>query len=130
MDLNKYKAILNLMAITVLSYLIHKTIFFILDINDTNFIYAIEVLYLIFILFSTLIVLLLLKVKDKSFDNVGMTFLLATSIKMVFCYLVLRPILLLSNTDSSLEKINFFAVFILFLALETVITIRLVNEPQ
>ena len=84
----------------------------------------------LFLLYALLVVFVLLLVKRKSLDNVGMSFLLVTSIKMVFCYLILRPILKVATLQNSAEKINFFALFILFLLIETLFTIRLVNEKQ
>jgi hypothetical protein len=72
----------------------------------------------------------LLKVKERSFDNIGMSFLLSTSVKMIFCYLILRPLLQVSSHNITIEKKNFFMIFILFLAIETVLTIRILNEKQ
>ena len=72
---------------------------------------------------------MLVKVSEKSFDNVGMAFLISTSIKMAISYFILRPILN-SPIDNKIEKINFFCIFILFLAIETIITIRLLNKKQ
>jgi hypothetical protein len=70
-----------------------------------------------------------IKVKEKSFDNVGMSFLLGTSIKMVFCYLILKPILHIVTYNNTIEKVNFFGMFILLL-IETVLTIRILKEKQ
>jgi hypothetical protein len=72
----------------------------------------------------------LLKVKERSFDNVGMSFLLTTSIKMIVCYLILKPILQVTFQNNAVEKKNFFMMFILFLAIETILTIRILNEKQ
>jgi hypothetical protein len=43
-----------------------------------------------------------------------MSFLLGTSIKMVFCYLILKPILHIVTYNNTIEKVNFFGMFILF----------------
>ena len=65
--------------------------------------------------------------KDKNLDYVGMTFLLITSLKMGVSFFIVRPVL--ADTNQNLvEKINFFVIFILFLAIETIITIRLLNK--
>jgi hypothetical protein len=58
---------------------------------------------------STLIFIVLLK--EKSFDNVGMSFLLGTSIKMVFCYLILKPILHIVTYNNTIEKVNFLGCY-------------------
>ncbi len=89
-----------------------------------------ETLYLLFVAMSILVFIVVLKVKGRSFDNVGMSFLLATTVKMVFCYLILNPILRINSHDNSLEKVNFFGIFVLFLTIETVLTIRILNKKQ
>jgi hypothetical protein len=53
------------------------------------------------------------KVKERSFDNVGMSFLLSTSIKMIVCYLILKPILQIATENNAIEK-NFYDVYSLF----------------
>ncbi len=111
-------------------YVLHKSLFYVLNIKDNDFHYSLELLYLFFFVLSAIIFKILLIVKDKSFDNVGMSFLLATSVKMIFCYLILRPLLQIPKSYNATEKINFFALFIVFLAIETLFTIRLVNEKQ
>jgi hypothetical protein len=54
--------------------------------------------------------------------------LLGTSIKMVFCYLILKPILHIVTYNNTIEKVNFFGMFILFLLIETVLTIRILKK--
>ena len=118
------------MLAILIAYGVHEGLFFVSKINTQNFIYPLPELYAWFTLFTLLVVFVLLFVKRKSLDNVGMSFLLVTSVKMVFCYLLLRPILKVATLQNSAEKINFFALFILFLLIETLFTIRLVNEKQ
>lgn len=130
MNLKKLFPFLTLMGISLLFYIIHKMVFFCFDLNQETFHYSLETLYLFFFILSAIIFKVLLLIKERSFDNVGMSFLLVTSIKMVFCYLILRPLLQLPKSDNSIERINFFILFIVFLAIETLFTIRLVNEKQ
>lgn len=130
MNLKNYKPLLNLVSLSGAAYVLHKIIFFGFKINDAGFLYSLEELYLLFSALSLLIFIVLLKVKVRSFDNVGMSFLLATSVKMIFCYLLLKPILQIRSHDNTIEKVNFFVMFILFLAIETVLTIRILNEKQ
>lgn len=130
MNLQNSKPLLSLLLLAGLAYLLHKIIFYVLHINDQAFHYSIETLYLLFLGLSTIVFIVLLKVKERSFDNVGMSFLLGTSIKMVFCYLILRPLLQVSTQNNMIEKKNFFVMFILFLAIETILTIRILNEKQ
>ena len=79
-----------------------------------RFHYSIEELYMLFSVLSAVVLFVLLKVKERSFDNVGMSFLLSTSIKMVVCYLILRPVLQASGENSGIEKKNFLDVYSLF----------------
>jgi hypothetical protein len=130
MNLKKLKPLFSLIVLATIAYLLHKIIFYFLKVNDDTFLYSLETLYILFLGLSTLVFIVLLKVKERSFDNVGMSFLLATSVKMVFCYLILRPILQASNHNNTIEKRNFLVMFILFLAIETIVTIRILNEKQ
>lgn len=132
MDLKNYKPVFNLLIISLVLYLLHKTFFYVFKttINIQSFHYSLETLYLFFIICSTTILFILIKIKQKSLDNVGMAFLMATSIKMVFCYIMLRPILNNTGVNNSIEKTNFFVMFILFLAIETIVTIRILNNKQ
>jgi hypothetical protein len=128
MNLKNYKPLLSLALLIVVAYILHKVIFYSFKIDDVAFHYSIEELYLLFSVLSIIVLVVLLKVKEQSFDNIGMSFLLSTSIKMVVCYLFLRPVLQVSSQNNSIEKRNFFAMFILFLAMETILTIRILNK--
>ncbi|RKS99407.1 hypothetical protein C8C88_1190 [Flavobacterium sp. 123] len=130
MNLKQYKPLLSLLLLVVGSYLIHKTIFLVFKFEDTDFYYSLETLYLLFFSFSVVIMLVLLKIKQRSFDNVGISFLLATSIKMILCFIILRPLLKVSNEINALDKKNFFVTFILFLTIETMLTIRILGKKQ
>jgi glucose uptake protein GlcU len=130
MNLKNYKPTLNLLLLAGIAYLIHKLIFYLWKINGNAFLYPMETIYLLFLGMSILVFTVVLKVKEQNFDNIGMSFLLATTVKMVFCYLILKPILRFNTNDNSLEKVNFFSVFVLFLTIETVLTIRILNKKQ
>jgi hypothetical protein len=88
--------------------------------------YSLEKLYLLFYTLSTIVFIILLKVKEQSFDNVGMSFLLSTSVKW-FLFLNFETILKSNTAENTLEKMNFFVIFMLFLAIETILTIRILN---
>ena len=128
----KTKPLFTIIFIAVLGLIIHKLIFFLLVFKtiEDNFIYSIPLRYGLFSIFSVLIVGVLIKVKERNIDNVGYTFLLLTSIKLVVAYLLIQPILKASLPQTPLEKINFFIIFIYFLATETILTIRILNNKQ
>ena len=121
-----------LLLIITAIYTIHKSIltFTILKLQVATFEFSLEKLYLMFAFMTMTIILILIKVKQKSLDNVGMTFLLITSIKMIICYIIGRGIINQVNSENQLEKWNFFALFIVFLLIETLFTIYLLNAAN
>lgn len=128
----KYQPILEVLFLSVVVYAIHKLIFFLNDKNPKfqNFHYPIEVVYSFFLISSLVIIFILIKAKTKNIDYVGYTFLLVTFLKMGLSYLVLSPILQSGNPNAGTEKVNFIVVFSLFLAIETTVTVRLLNNKQ
>mgnify|MGYP003607252173 FL=1 len=118
--------------LSILVYLAHKLVFF-LNENNPNlqgFHFPIEVVYGFFFVCSLLIILILIKVNEKNIDNVGFTFLLVTFIKMALSYVILSPILNSGNPNVRTEKIDFFIIFALFLTIETIVTVRILNIKQ
>lgn len=130
MLLKKYNPIRNLLLISLIAFAGHKLLFNYFKINEDALYYTLELLYLFFLSLSVIIFFVLIKMKDKNFDNIGMTFMLVTSAKMLFCYLLLKPILRLKTTNLAIDKINFFCIFVIFLAIETILTVRILNEKQ
>ena len=132
MKLKKYQPILEVIVIAILAYLLHK-LFFYLNANNPkfqNFHTSVEALYGFFTLCSVVILFILLKVKDKSQEQVGYVFLLVTCAKMGIAYAVLSPILHSGSPNVGIQKINFFIIFAVFLVIETVVTIRILNYKQ
>lgn len=126
----KTKSIGFLILIIVLIYGIHKILFSLFECNKNTFIYSLEHLYFFFGLFSIVIQIVLIKVKQKNIDIVGNVFLLLTLFKMVVSYVLATAILKQEIANHALQKWNFFILFIVFLTLETVSTIRLLNEKE
>lgn len=130
MFLKNYKTFLFLLISVIVGYVVHQLIFYFFKINTDGFYYSLEKLYGIFFLLSCVIIFILLLIRERNFDQLGMSFLLLTSSKMVVYYLLLKPILNIKHYDIRTEKINFFVLFILFLTIETFVTIRLLNKKQ
>lgn len=125
------KRIILAFSITLIAYFINKAVFFLPELKHSyeSFHYTLETLYAVFFVFSAVILTILSVVKEKNLDQVGMTFLLITSVKMGGAFFMGKPIL--ADTNQNLvEKINYFVIFILFLAIETIITIRLLNKEK
>ena len=112
-------------------FVIHLLVFQNATLNKAaqDFYYSIPFLYLVYSIFSKIILFVIVKVSEKNFDHTGMTFLVCTTIKMAISYFIARPIIN-APTENTIEQANFFFIFILFLAIETLITIRLLNKKQ
>ena len=132
MNFKKYQPILEILVFSTVAYLIHKLVFLWNDDNPKfqHFHFPIEFIYTFFCSCSIVILWILIQVKSKSIDDVGNVFILSTCIKIAVSYMVLSPILHSGNFNMRVEKINFFLIFILFLTIETVVTIRILNNNQ
>ncbi|TDX13528.1 hypothetical protein [Flavobacterium sp. S87F.05.LMB.W.Kidney.N] len=130
MLLKNYKPVFYLFCLALTAYILHKAIFFFCEINIQNFHYSLELQYLFFFGISALLYLILLIVKKKNFEIVGMTFLFGTFAQMLLGYLILQPILKIKTGETDVEKISFFITFVLFLLFQTLLTVRLLNEKR
>jgi len=132
MNLEKIKSILTLLILGTIGFVINKLLFyfFVPKKYETDFVYSIPLLYLFFFFFSSLLILILFKVRQNNINVVGFAFLLLTSLKMLIAYVFLRPILTLNLPKTPTEKMNFLFIFIYFLTIETIVTIRILNNKQ
>lgn len=132
MDFKKYKPVLEVIILAIPLYIVHKSVFSFSELAKTAEAgrYSLEQLYSFFLMASALIIFVLVKIKEKNLDNVGYVFMLLTCIKMAVSYFMLKPILDNVSQSQHFDKINFFTIFMLFLAIETIITIRLLNNNQ
>lgn len=89
--------------------------------------YNLATIYAFFYVCCVAIVLTLIRVRKKNIDSVGNTFMLLTCVKAGLAYVLLHPILQSGQPDVSFEKANFFAVFAVFLTIETIVSIRLLQ---
>ncbi len=128
---NKYRPLIEVIVIALPSFLIHQLILKLLYPNiQDNFHYSITTIYTFFVVCSLLIVMILIKIKEKNINSVGNTFLLITCVKMALSYIIVLPLLENISKNGQLEKFNFFVVFALFLSIETIVTIRILNKKQ
>jgi hypothetical protein len=132
MNLKKNNPFLIVCIAAIAGLIIHKffAYFIIPKVFEDAFIYSTPLLYGIFAMLSVVIVYLLKKVKKTAVDSVAYAFLALTTVKMVIAYAFLRPIIQLHLPKTPAEKLNFFVVFIYFLAIETLLTIRILNNKQ
>jgi hypothetical protein len=111
-------------------YLIHLLVFLLPSLNSAqeNFYFSITYLYVLFFIFSKTILFIVKKVSEASFDNTGMVFMIAAFVKTGVVYFIIKPIL--DSKDNQIEKLNVFFIFICFLLIETIITVRILNKKQ
>jgi len=132
MKLKKFQPLLEVFIAAILCFGIHN-LFFNYNQNNSNyqhFNFSLTTVYCFFLSCSLVIILILLFVKQRSIDNVGFTFLFATCLKIGVSFALLMPILNSKTSNIGYEKINFFIVFAIFLTIETVVTIRILNNNQ
>jgi hypothetical protein len=124
------KGLARWIVLVTFSYFAHQYLFEVMKISTKDFSYSLLSLYLFFGIFSIVLRVVLFQVRSQNFDLVGMSFLIVTTVKMMTCFVFVRPILKSISSTSGIEKINFFMLFIVFLAIETLVTIRILNEKQ
>jgi hypothetical protein len=132
MKLKKFQPLLEVFIASFLIFGFHKAFFYFNEKNPNyqNFRFSLEKIYSFFLFCSLIIIFILILVKEKSIDNVGNAFLLTTCLKIGISFVLLNPILSSGNSNIGFEKMNFFVIFALFLIIETVVTIRILNNNQ
>jgi hypothetical protein len=113
---------------TLSLYAINRLVFLFPSLKhaEEKFHFPIAFLFLLFFTFSNLILFIVKKVSEKNFDNTGMVFMIATFVKTGVVYFIIKPILNLPNNQ--IEKTNCLIIFMCFLAIETMITIGILNK--
>lgn len=115
---------------TISFFVIHQLVFLVPSLHaaQKTFYYSIPFSYVLFFIFSNTTLFIIKKVSEKSFDNTGMTFMLVTFIKTGIVYFIVKPII--DSENNQIEKVNVFLIFICFLLIETIITMRILNKKQ
>ena len=131
MSLKKFKILFYFIPITIIFYFVHFIIFRLLklELNQSIFNYSLKNLYFLFAAFSVVIILTIIIIKQKNIDLVGNVFLLLTCIKSVIFFIIIRPLTVIEG-EYVLEKFNFLGLFMLFLTLETLATITILNDKN
>jgi hypothetical protein len=132
MDSKIIKSISLLVFISIVLFGIHKIIFTFLEFEniEINFKYPLVSLYSMFTTATLLIYIISILISKKNFDVVGMSFMLMTSVKTIVFYVLIRSVVKGISEINHIEKINFMITFFLFLAIETVFVIRLLNPKK
>lgn len=130
MKLKKLKPFFEVLTLSLFFYGIHKMLSFlgVIFLESQNFTFSVEYIFWFFTICSLFIIATLLFVKQKSKDNVGNVFMLITCIKVGGSFFLMNQIQNFNGQSIGIEKINFFVIFLVFLGLETLITIRILNN--
>jgi hypothetical protein len=98
------------------------------EVETKTFYYNLWQQYLFFVIGSILVIAICIKTKQKNLDQVGMVFMAATVVKMMISFAVAVPIINQTSGIFKLQKFNFFMIFCAFLAVETIVVIRILNR--
>lgn len=130
--LKKYKPLFLILICIVLMYAIHRSLTFLLEWNSVyaGFRFSLEKLYLCFGLASLLIIFVLLKVKQRNFDQIGMAFMALITIKMFVFYFVFKSVISSEISETEWERTNFIILFMAFLILETVVSAQILKSQE
>lgn len=131
MTVVQFRPILEIVALSAIAFVIHWLLFhFVMVGVENGFQYSLITLYSFFAVCAFLITMTSILIKHVTIDMVGQGFLLTTFIKMFICFGVFYPKLNQETSNNGTELANFIVVFLLFLAMETYITIRILNNKQ
>ena len=113
-------------GVAVAAYIIHKSLFAVLPGNPCEQPGFLEAAYIFFCICSLLIAFSLGKIRKVNPDYVGYSFLVVTCVKMAAAYSFYQ---LLSDDGSGRGcRMSYFAIFLVFLGIETYAAIRLLNR--
>ena len=131
MTIAQFRPVLEIMVLSVLAFLAHWMVFhFAMPAVENTFHYPLVTVYVFFTVCAVLITLTSIVIRQVNIDVVGQAFLLTTFIKMFICFGVFYPKLNAEDENDKTELTNFIIVFLLFLAIETFVTIRILNKKQ
>lgn len=130
MSAKNFVPLLYVAMFTSVAFALHTAIFHVFGLQEIedNFYHPMYKVYGFFWLCSTVILSLLIVIREKSIDNVGQMFLLLTCAKLGVAFAMLYPVLEAARPNMVFERTNIFIIFAVFLTVETVVTIRILNK--
>lgn len=132
METGTKRLFLSLTVLSFACYLCHKlavTAFF-PNSKEQQFMYPLEWVYALFFIATALVLWVLIRIKKNNINNVGFSSMLITTIKSGVAAYFFLQVLHAKGNGVAIEKYSFFIVFIIFLAIETVFTISILNKKQ
>lgn len=125
----KYRAILLILVLTILLYVAHSYILSLYSKEDLSY-FLLSSLYVFFGICAAIILFAVHLVHSKKPDVTGYVFIGGTLVQMGLSYIMLKPVLGIETESAAFDRGNFFIIFVLFLAIETILTARLLNNKQ
>lgn len=127
-----YKLLARVILGALACYGIHKVIAVSTSLGAriAGFFYSLEAIYAFFTFCSVIIVAILTVVRARNLDATGQAFMTATFVKMFVAYGFLYPALSPETAPTNPGKMNYFVVFLVFLTLETLACMRLLNQKS
>lgn len=129
MDNNYFKAVFRLALFSGMLLLLNYLFYRFTGFGYEQLVYSPVVVYCFFFLLSAGIIAALNFVNTHYKHQLGFSFMALTTVKMVLCYVMVKPVLEKGEAGAT-EKINFFIVFIIYLIIEAYHTARLLNKKQ
>ena len=126
---HKYSVFFKLFGMVFLAYLVHKCCFIYFEINPQLFKCTLEVLYAAFSSFALLFTIVLKWIKTKNFDQMGMAFLWGSMLKFIVFWFY-KSFFFSEEKTILFEKDNLLILFVLFLAIETIVAISLLSKKD
>lgn len=116
----------------ILLFAIHKFAISYLHLTAafSHFHFSLEHLYLYFGIASLVIVSVLLIIKKRNFDQIGMSFMALITVKLIVFYLIFKPIIAKDHTEAGIERTNFIILFMVFLLWETFVSAQILKSKD
>ncbi len=128
--MSKTFILLKKMALIIVPlFLLHILIFQVeaLASLQEKFQFQIWILYLISLIFSVLTIVFMQKVSEKNFESTGFVYMVVLTIKMAVYYFLLESIID-NSSENTIEKINFGAIVVSFLIIDTFLASQILNK--
>lgn len=118
-----------LITLSLVLYIVH---FIIVNklLNEYSYFYPIYTIYLFLIVVTSLIVVTILVIHKNYNDKTGFAFLAFSILKMLLAVVFLIPLITSDLTNKIPDILSFFIPYFIFLTLETVYILNLINRAN
>jgi hypothetical protein len=129
---SKVKLLLQLLLLVGVSYAFHLGLYQFTSLGQTaaSFQFSLLQLYLFFGISAFLLLGILSFLPKRFTDNLGFVFIWLTLLKMALAYWFFYAVTASSAAANTIEKRQVFMVFAWFLAIETYLSARILNNTQ